>query len=438
MKSEVEPQLFKKGRFSLIIKFGLVFFIGFIFTSLIIGINIYTGYELESDAARINLAGQMRYRAYEFHYLVDEYSHSNKVEKSRLKNNILVKVEQYEEIMNALRYGSSRFNVIPTTKESLIESLDSNIEYFKKEVRPLIISSTNSNNQNELSASYFKFGDMLPQFVNNVDKMVYSYQQRSIDRVKWQQLLQYIFISIIIVLGILSAYVLRNWVSRPVFMVVEGLHSIEKGELDKKVNIKSNDELGELANGFNVMAETIMSRTKKMNELADELRQLSITDSLTGVFNHRHFYTLLDNEMERTKRYNRPLSLLFIDVDYFKDYNDINGHLAGDEVLKNIARVIKDNIRTTDYLCRYGGEEFTVILPESEKGEAKLVGEKIRGKVEEEYFPNEEKQPNGKITISIGVSSIPEDTVDLEDLVIKADNSLYEAKARGRNLVIVT
>lgn len=437
MKNAVDPQPFKKGRFSLIIKFGFIFIIGFMFTSLIIGMNIYTGYELESDGARINLAGQMRYRAYEFHYLLDNYINSNDIDKKTKIAAIQNKIEQYEEIINALKYGSTRYRVLPTVKENLIKLLNSNSKYFNKEVKPLITLTINVQASKQTTKSYTVFTKILPEFVRNVDEMVTGYQLRSNERVILMQNLQYLFVTLIIIFGIISVLVLRNWVSKPVFTVVEGLHSIEKGELDKKVNIKSNDELGELAHGFNVMAETIMSRTKKMNELADELRQLSITDSLTGVFNHRHFYTLLNNEMERTKRYNRPLSLLFIDVDYFKDYNDINGHLAGDEVLKNIAKAIKANIRTTDYLCRYGGEEFTVILPESEKDEAKLAGEKIRGKVEEEYFPNEEKQPNGKITISIGVSNIPEDTNDLEDLVIKADNALYEAKARGRNLVVV-
>jgi diguanylate cyclase (GGDEF)-like protein len=125
-----------------------------------------------------------------------------------------------------------------------------------------------------------------------------------------------------------------------------------------------------------------------------------------------------------------------IDADYFKKYNDAHGHLAGNDALKRIATLIRNNTRAGDVACRYGGEEFVVILPDTGKQQALQVAERIRKMVEKEIFPGEEVLPSQKLTVSIGVATFPEDGEGKDELIKKADDTMYEAKLRGRNCVV--
>lgn len=170
----------------------------------------------------------------------------------------------------------------------------------------------------------------------------------------------------------------------------------------------------------------------------DIMRRLAMTDSLTGLYNHRYFDMRLREEFRRAQRYKRPLSLILFDIDDFKHYNDTNGHLAGDDLLEKLGAIAKRSVRNIDIPARYGGEEFVVILPETEVKEAFQVGERLRQEVEREHFPFEHKQPSGKITISVGVSSFPSGGKNPRELLDLADKALYEAKLRGKNKVVVS
>jgi diguanylate cyclase (GGDEF)-like protein len=157
------------------------------------------------------------------------------------------------------------------------------------------------------------------------------------------------------------------------------------------------------------------------------------TDGLTGLYNYRYFINVLQQEFKRALRYNRPLALLMIDIDYFKHYNDTNGHLAGDNTLQTVAALIKEGCRDVDIVVRYGGEEFAVLLPETTIIEAKDIAERMRKNIEEYPFPNGNLQPNGKLTISIGISGFPENAYSYIELVEFADIALYGAKRSSRN-----
>ncbi len=170
--------------------------------------------------------------------------------------------------------------------------------------------------------------------------------------------------------------------------------------------------------------------------LFEETRTLAITDGMTGLYNHRYFLESMGNEFERAKRYKRPLSLLMIDVDFFKNYNDAHGHQKGDEVLKGVAGILKRSVRKSDFVARYGGEEFAVILPETERPMALALAERIRKEVESTGFPGGETQPLGKISISLGAATTDDVTTKgIEELIKTADNRLYQAKEQGRNRV---
>lgn len=165
-------------------------------------------------------------------------------------------------------------------------------------------------------------------------------------------------------------------------------------------------------------------------------KELSVTDDLTGLYNRRYFNDRIETEVQRSSRYKRSLTILMIDIDYFKNYNDINGHLMGDEILKRVGHILEDNVRKADILARYGGEEFVVILPEIDKAQALQVAEKLRSTIEAKKFPREENQPRGKLTISLGIASLYDDSLKTKELVDFADRALYKAKAEGRNRVV--
>ena len=182
--------------------------------------------------------------------------------------------------------------------------------------------------------------------------------------------------------------------------------------------------------------DQLQEKIKQLEDAKEKLRELAVTDGLTGLFNYRYFKEYLELELKRAKRHRSDISLIMLDIDYFKIYNDTNGHLAGDEVLKSLAKLYTSNLRSIDIAARYGGEEFAFVLPETNKGAANFVAEKIRKLVENEIFEFEEKQPQKKITVSIGVASFPQNGESFEELVQSADKRLYIAKSAGRNKVV--
>jgi diguanylate cyclase (GGDEF)-like protein len=159
-------------------------------------------------------------------------------------------------------------------------------------------------------------------------------------------------------------------------------------------------------------------------------------DGLTGVLNKRAFQKRLGDEILRCEREHIPLSLLILDIDHFKTYNDTNGHLAGDEVLKKVGNLLKSSIREDDVAARYGGEEFIILYPGAAKALALRLAEALRRTVEGHPFAHREKQPLTFVSISGGVATFPEDAQRGVDLIRSADQALYEAKAAGRNRII--
>jgi diguanylate cyclase (GGDEF)-like protein len=160
------------------------------------------------------------------------------------------------------------------------------------------------------------------------------------------------------------------------------------------------------------------------------LGQQSMTDALTAIPNRRAYDQKLSEETARARRTGAPLSLLLIDIDLFKEFNDTFGHPAGDAALQSVARVLQASLRPYDFLARYGGEEFVIVLPATELSDAIVVAERVRGLVMNSEFPHR------KFTISIGVARL-EAHGDIKTLVQIADNGLYRAKASGRNKVVV-
>jgi diguanylate cyclase (GGDEF)-like protein len=175
----------------------------------------------------------------------------------------------------------------------------------------------------------------------------------------------------------------------------------------------------------------------KLKEAYDKVEKLSLTDTLTGLHNRRHFDKEIADEHERMKRgHSKEVSLLFIDVDHFKRFNDEHGHQVGDQVLRIVAQAIKDAARKIDIPCRYGGEEMAVILPSTDERGAWALAERIRRKVEKLEVPVSGERP-AKVTCSIGVVTHRQDSGDVGMFIHEADQAVYEAKQTGRNKTVV-
>jgi diguanylate cyclase (GGDEF)-like protein len=240
--------------------------------------------------------------------------------------------------------------------------------------------------------------------------------------------------SAIVFLGLFSFYIPR-FIIRPILSLHHGAQIVASGNLNYRLSVMTRDEIGNLALEFNRMIQALSDMKKDLDLKLEETHMLAITDPLTGLHNYRFFMEKITEEVNRAERYNRPLSIITMDIDNFKSYNDTHGHLRGDDLLRIFGSVIKQQTRITNFPCRTGGEEFTVILPETEKNEAVQLAERLRIAIENHPFPYKETQPNGNLTISLGVASYVKGEMDLRSLIKMADDALYLAKRLGKNHV---
>ncbi len=197
---------------------------------------------------------------------------------------------------------------------------------------------------------------------------------------------------------------------------------------DKEYKIKNRNTLS--------LAGKELAVVVKLMLLYEENERLSITDGLTKAYNRRYFNTQIEKEFEKAKRYNSKLTLIMLDIDHFKLLNDNYGHQQGDMVLIHLSRILKENMRSIDFIARYGGEEFAVLMSGADIREGAILAEKLRKKIEAYPFPALQKGAKPlKTTISLGVAEYSADMNSTDDLVKSADNMLYKAKEDGRNRV---
>jgi len=239
--------------------------------------------------------------------------------------------------------------------------------------------------------------------------------------------------------------------SEPRFLEVEPWWSLDGSFICVPLRIKGREAIGVLnaqkpdLSGFRLcdmdlfqsVADQVAAALENA-QLYQRTRELTTRDDLTGLFNRRHFFDQLEKEVQRARRYTRSFSLLMLDLDDFKRYNDTYGHLKGDEGLKEVARLLLATTRRSDLVARFGGEEFVVILPEIKKAAAAVVAEKIRIAVEQHAFAGRDGQPEGKMAVTIGVAAYPNDSEDGLALVDLADRALYAGKELGGNRVSVS
>jgi diguanylate cyclase (GGDEF)-like protein len=249
-------------------------------------------------------------------------------------------------------------------------------------------------------------------------------------------------------MGLLVYINLSMAVANPVQSLTEASEKLAKLQFEDIEVDHFSGEFHRLAIAFSTMqreleshtrelSEAIKDRTRELEEALSQVEALARTDGLTGIANYRHFKESTSREVQLAGRTRGPLSLLMIDVDFFKVFNDNHGHPSGDRALSEIGRVLSSCVRVTDIVARYGGEEFAVALVDTDAQAAKQVAEKIRRSVAALRFEHTEDQPGGRLTVSVGVATIPTDARDFDALVQMADQMLYKAKETGRDRVVV-
>jgi diguanylate cyclase (GGDEF)-like protein len=234
-----------------------------------------------------------------------------------------------------------------------------------------------------------------------------------------------------------GAYRLGIVIARPLDRLIGGAARVASGELEVDLPSAGSGEVGQLTTAFNHMVWKLRESRRQLdatNEMLRrqnaELERLSLTDGLTGLANHRLLMQRLEEETHRYHRHGRAFSILMIDVDHFKAYNDRFGHPAGDEVLRHVATFLRAVTRQTDCVARNGGDEFCILLPETGAADVARLAERIRERIKLAHFPGE------GITLSIGAASLPTDGLTAESVRGAADDALYEAKRRGRDCYV--
>ncbi len=237
--------------------------------------------------------------------------------------------------------------------------------------------------------------------------------------------MQYVAVTLVGVALVVSLAIVLFFVKRvlkPLQLVEAGAREFGRKNFRHRIDFSTDNELGQLAKAFNSMA--------------DRLERVATRDGLTGVFNKQEILRVLRLEGERAVRHGSPLCFMMMDLDHFKSINDRFGHPAGDAVLRQVARCLSQQVRGIDYVGRFGGEEFCVLLPRTTAAEARVIAERLRQRLADQPFPIDEGAVL-RVTLSIGIAMFPDDVRDSQSLVKAADQALYAAKNAGRNRVML-
>jgi len=255
-----------------------------------------------------------------------------------------------------------------------------------------------------------------------------------------RQLAANLAVVIAVTLGVfaLATYSVRRFVSSQLTAIVDAANRLRRGDTSARTGLRGDrGELTRLGETLDLMAQGLQARESELNQALRELQEQVITDPLTRLLNRRYLREYLPRELIRAKRNRGSLAVVLIDIDHFKRINDTFGHEAGDLVLRTLGALLKDGVRASDIACRFGGEEFVVVLLDAAPEGARQKAEAMRaavGKLDLNY----RGETLGKITASMGVALYPDHADDADSLLRAADEALYRAKNSGRDRVVMS
>lgn len=309
-----------------------------------------------------------------------------------------------------------------------IKKLDNTVQMYLRlgNKSPETINMDDAMNLFEVDASHItKAVASLNEIAGKTYDQVLAYSKK----IEKRSLLSiYVVVPIAIGFSIFNGFATTRSITNPLKLLYAATKKIINGSFDVKLSIKAPPEIEELLDSFNIMS-------LKLSESYKRLETLSITDKLTGLYNRRYFDNVLRKEVLRAKRLKHNLCLLFIDIDNFKHFNDTYGHDEGDKVLQRFGQLIIENMRNEiDIACRYGGEEFTIILPETQSYAAFNIANRILNNFRSMKFHIPTKDVIVQKTISIGVAEFGP-SLDTKTMLVNADKAMYEAKKMGGNRI---
>lgn len=413
----------------------------------ITAVSLYLNYGLLGDAYTINYAGQERYRFYQLAFLVNRYLTEDIDTRSQSRKLIEDKMAEFRKILYGLRDGDRTLGLKGFKKpkvehrgERLIANkaelqdiwlrLTHHIDEYEQDIMPFfkwVLDKANTQEAQLILPGYNHF--TIPDYVISIDRTVRLISFESTKKVTRVRSFLFICLGVIIAIVITAYLLARRFLERPIRELHRGIQDFMKGNLTHKIPPRTKDEIGEVANSFNVMAEELTKRH-------DMLQEASIKDALTGLYNYYYFQEFFAVTYENANRYKLPLSYIVMDIDYFKTVNDLWGHPFGDFVLQELARLIKTSIRSSDVASRIGGEEFSIILVNTDINGACKAAQKLMENVRAYVFKKEDMSSRITVTLGIACNRDP-DVNSATDIIRYADEALLEGKRRGRNIMVL-
>lgn len=362
-------------------------------------------------------------------------------EQARIHRHPLGKKVSLREEMIALPYSKYEFERLRKAAATSSNMVTLEIEAFNtmkglyKDNNGEYVIKGKANQQLSIELLHSKeFHRGKEKIMLPIDDVLFSLKERTkkeidIANSKIDQTFQKIFIllTLAFIALIIAMFMIRKKVLLPISSLTKTILSFQKGEKNIVKTIYYNDEIG-------LMTEQFFTMKQKLDDDYNAIEKLALTDPLTKISNRRGFFESSEELLKLTQRTKDHLSLIILDIDFFKAVNDTYGHIVGDEILKHLVKCIKESLRESDIFARFGGEEFIVLLPQTDINGALEVAEKIRSSIETNIYTD--KDVAVPITISIGVSQC-EDERELKQLINRADTALYAAKSTGRNKVEV-
>lgn len=391
---------------------------------IVVTIGIYTSRRLSGDAAEINYAGTVRMRSFKIGFLLNRMKDVSEEDRSKLKAEIDKEMRLVGEILYGLRDGNPKYGLPGERDKKISNRLNMIIKEWEEVIAPLLKRIIGSTNLDEAVALISEYNEKVADYVSSVNETVRLFELESEAKVAYLNLAQYLLLIPAITASAFALIMIFLLIERPIASFVSSMKKVKEGNLDARIAVKSSDEFGFMAEAFNQMASEIERSHRALEASAT-------TDSLTGLLNHRSFHERLNDEYKRIARHPEPMSIIMTDIDNFKKINDNYGHPAGDIVLKEVGKILTRMTREIDIVARYGGDEFLVLLIDTDGKQSVETAERIRRMVEAMKVEFEGQRI--PVTLSLGVATAPVDTETKEELIELADKALYHAKRNGRN-----